>query len=98
MLGFLAAVVLAVSFLDWNSLRPPLARAITRATGRATFIDGDLKVHPWSWNPSADVNGLRLENPAWADRRIMFGAKRIHVSVSLLRLLRGQFVLPEVES
>jgi hypothetical protein len=24
--------------------------------------DADLKVHSWSWNPSADIDDLRLEN------------------------------------
>ena len=90
------AVLLLLALFDWNLLRGPLARQITTTTGRETHIDGDLKVHVWSWNPSAEVNGLSLENPSWADRSIMFGAKRIRVSVSLGRLLRGQIVLPEV--
>jgi uncharacterized protein involved in outer membrane biogenesis len=90
-------MILFLALFDWNMLRAPLAARITAATGRQTFIDGDLKVHPWSWNPSADVYGLRMENPPWADRKTMFEAKRITVSVSLPRLLRGQIVLPQVE-
>jgi uncharacterized protein involved in outer membrane biogenesis len=95
-LVIVAGLVLAVSLFDWNRLRAPLARRITAQTGRPAAIDGDLKVHLWSWNPSAEVDGLRLANPDWAERSTMFGAKRILVSVSLLRLLRGQLVLPEV--
>jgi uncharacterized protein involved in outer membrane biogenesis len=95
-LGLLAVVVIFLALFDWNLLRGPLARKITAATGRETSINGDLKVHLWSWNPSAEVNDLRINNTPWADRDLMFGAKRISVSVSLGRLLRGQIVLPEV--
>jgi len=96
-LGLLLVVVVVLSVFDWNSLRPMLTREITAKTGRPASIDGDLKVHLWSWNPSAEVNGLRLENPKWAERSLMFGAKRITISVSLGRLLRGQIVLPQVD-
>jgi uncharacterized protein involved in outer membrane biogenesis len=95
--GLVLLLVLFLLFFDWNSLRPVLAREITAKTGRPAAIDGDLKVHVWSWNPSVEVNGFTLENPPWADRKLMFGAKRITVSVSLGRLLRGQIVLPQVQ-
>ena len=88
--GILLLLVVAVSVLDWNALRPWVARRITAATGRPASIGGDLKVHLWSWNPTAEVNDLRIQNPDWAARDIMFGAKQITVSVSLGRLLRGQ--------
>ena len=97
LLVLIVAAVIFLSLFNWNLLRPALARQITAATGRATAIDGDLKVHLWSWNPSAEVNGLTLKNPPWADRDLMFGAKRITISVSLARLLRGQIVLPQVD-
>jgi uncharacterized protein involved in outer membrane biogenesis len=96
LVGLIALLVIVLGFFDWNLLRPPLARMITAQTGRPASIDGDLKVHLWSWNPSAEVNGLTLKNPPWADRDLMFSAKRITVSVSLGRLLRGQIVLPQV--
>jgi hypothetical protein len=95
-LGLMAVLILFLALFDWNTMRPALARAITAKTGRPAAIDGDLKVHLWSWNPSAEVNGIRLQNPTWADRDLMFAAKRITISVSLGRLLRGQIVLPQV--
>ncbi|MDB6083532.1 MAG: AsmA family protein, partial [Gammaproteobacteria bacterium] len=95
-LGLLAAIVVFLSFFDWNALRPALAREITAKTGRPTSIDGDLRVHLWSWNPTAEVNGLTIRNPPWADRDLMFGAKRITISLSLGLLLRGQIVLPQI--
>jgi AsmA family protein len=96
-LGLVLILVVAVALFDWNSLRPMVENRITAVTGRPAHIDGDLKVHIWSWNPTAQVNGIRLENPSWADRKLMFAAKRITISVSLSHLLRGNFVLPQVE-
>jgi AsmA family protein len=96
-LGLLLAIGIFLAFFDWNLLRPALAREITAKTGRPASIGGNLKVHLWSWNPTVAVDGLNLKNPPWADRDLMFGAKRITISVSLGRLLRGQIVLPEVD-
>jgi uncharacterized protein involved in outer membrane biogenesis len=95
--GVLLLFIFILAFFDWNMLRPLLARDITAKTGRPASIDGDLKVHLWSWTPSAEINGLTLKNPPWADRDLMFGAKRITVSVSLGRLFRGQIVIPQIE-
>lgn len=96
-LSLIFLIVIFLTFFDWNLLRPALAREITAKTGRPAAIAGDLKVHVWSWNPSMRIDGLSLGNPSWADRKLMFGAKRITISMSLGRLLRGQIVLPEVE-
>jgi AsmA family protein len=92
----LAAVVLFAIFFDWNYFRPTLAHIISQKTGRPTTIDGNLRVHLWSWNPSAEVGGLTIDNPKWAERQPMWSSDRLTVSVSLGRLLRGQLVLPEV--
>jgi len=97
LIGVAAALVLALAFFDWNILRPALAKEITAKTGRQTTIDGDLRVHLWSWNPSVEVNQISLKNPSWADRPLMFGARRISIRVSLARLLRGQLVIPEID-
>jgi uncharacterized protein involved in outer membrane biogenesis len=96
-LGLVLILIIAVALFDWNSLRPFVEREITATTGRPAHIDGDLKVHVWSWNPTAQVNGIRLENPSWADRKLMFAAKRITIGVSLAHLLRGQIVLPRID-
>jgi len=93
----LLAVLVFIAFFDWNMLRPMIARSITAKTGRMASIDGDLKVHLFSWTPSAEINGLTLQNPSWADRKVMFKATQIDVSVSLGRLLRGQIVVPQMK-
>jgi uncharacterized protein involved in outer membrane biogenesis len=95
--GILCVAVIAASLFDWNLLRPALARKITAVTGRSARIAGDLKVHVWSWHPRAEINGLEIDNPAWADRHVMFGAKRLTVSVSVWHLLFGEIVLPQLD-
>jgi AsmA family protein len=91
------AIGLFLFLFDWNMLRPLLAREITAKTGRAASIDGDLKVHLFSWTPSAEISGFTLKNPSWADQELMFAAKQITLSVNLGRLLRGQIVIPQVK-
>jgi len=90
-------IVLFLAFFDWNYFKPTLARMISEKTGRPTTIAGNLGVHLWSWNPSAEIDGLTMKNPAWAEHDVMFHADRLTVSVSLGRLLRGQLVLPRIE-
>jgi hypothetical protein len=97
-LGALVLLIgLFLTFFDWNYFKPTLARVISEKTGRPTTIAGNLGVHIWSWNPSAEVDGLTMKNPAWAEHDVMFHADRLTVSVSLGRLLRGQLVLPRIE-
>ncbi len=95
-----ALVLLAVLFalfFDWNLFRPTLARMISAKTGRHTEIRGNLRVHLWSFEPSAEVDGLTLDNPPWAKHSVMFTAEQLDVSVSLGRLLRGQVVVPQIK-
>jgi uncharacterized protein involved in outer membrane biogenesis len=102
--GFLIAlgtlvllIVLFALFFDWNYFRPTLARIISEKTGRHTVIRGNLRVHLWSFEPSAEIDGLTMDNPPWAQHPVMFTADQLVVSVSLGRLLRGQVVVPEIK-
>jgi uncharacterized protein involved in outer membrane biogenesis len=89
-------MVLFALFFDWNHFRPTLARMITEKTGRHTVIRGNLRVHLWSFEPSAEIEGLTMDNPPWARHSVMFTADELTVSVSLGRLLRGQVVVPQI--
>ncbi len=59
-----AALLLFVTFADWNALRGPISRMASAATGREIVIAGDLDVNPWSWTPQIRVSGLSIGNPA----------------------------------
>jgi AsmA family protein len=104
--GFvLAALVLAILLFlllfDWDWLRGPIGRYASARTGREVRIEGHLRVHPWSWTPSAQVQGLRIGNPAWlasgaAGPGQFAYVRQFDVSVRLGPLFIGRVELPLV--
>ncbi len=90
------ALILVISLLDWNQLRGPIARHASAHLHRSVAINGDLKVHLWSWTPSASVNGLTIGNPPWEARKSMLEVDRIDVQIKLINLLKGDVILPLV--
>jgi uncharacterized protein involved in outer membrane biogenesis len=100
--GLLGAVILAVIlfllFADWNALRGPIGRYASARLHREVVLAGDLKVHPWSWTPSASVERLRIGNPAWAGPAPMAQIDRLAMQIRLLPLLKGDVDLMLVEA
>src|SRR5690242_13386867 len=64
-LAVIAALVIALYFLDWNALRGPIARYASQRMGREVRIEGDLHVKILSWQPRVDANGIWIANPKW---------------------------------
>ena len=91
-------IVVFVILFQWNWLRGPLARAISGRLHRPVAITGNLEVHPWSWSPTATVNGLVIGNAPWAGKRPMAVLPRLTVQVKILPLLTGKLILPLVEA
>lgn len=97
------AVVLAVgaalfvALFDWNLLRGPVAREAARISHRPVRIDGDLKVHLWSWTPSASAEQVFVGNPAWTSGGRLATVRRLTISIRLLPLLAGRVDLPLVD-
>jgi AsmA family protein len=91
--GLVLAVALLLSFANWNMLRGPIGRYASMVTGRTIVLGGDLKVHPWSFSPEADIGGLKIGNPkgvpGW-----MADIPEARVRVKLLPLLVGHWNLP----
>lgn len=92
--GIAATLVVAIAILfaiwDWNWFRGPVERIASARMHRSVDITGDLKVHPWSWQPSATVDGVRIANPGWAAKRGELAViDRIEVKIRLLPLLKG---------
>jgi len=96
--GVVAAILLFLLLADWNMLRGPISRYASERLHREVVIAGDLDVHPWSWSPSATVNGLRIGNPAWAGPGPMTQIDRLTVQIRLLPLLRGRVDLMQVRA
>lgn len=95
-----AVVVLAAALFlllfDWDWLRGPIGRYASARTGRDVRIEGHLRVHPWSWTPSAEVQGLRIGNPKWAGAGDLAYVRQFDVSVRLAPLFVGRVELPLV--
>lgn len=96
LLTLVLAVVLFLLIFDWNWMRGPLAGVASARLGRPVVIEGDLDIHPWSLRPRAEVHGLRIAQPAWAEGD-MARVDRLAVQIELPPLLLGRVVLPYVE-
>ena len=95
-LGLLVVLALFILF-GLNALRGPIERAVTDATGRELRIEGDLRP-VWNWvYPRFRAEGVRFANPDWATEDLMFAADAVEASVSLLPLLRGRVVVPDLQ-
>ncbi len=96
-LGLIAILLVALAFMDWNLLKHPLERAASTRFGRIVRIEGDLKVHLWSWTPTVTFNGLSVGNPPWEANRPMLQVERVKIRLKLLPLLKGDVILAQVE-
>jgi hypothetical protein len=93
------AIALFLILFQWNWLRGPLARLLSEKLDRPVAIFGNLEVHPWSWSPTATVNGVVVGNPPWAGRAPMASLPRLKVKMKLTPLLlHGKLVFPWVEA
>src|SRR4051812_19118757 len=96
MLAALAVLlVLALALFDWNWLRGPIEREVTRSTGRALAIKGDLEVD-LSLRPLVVAHDVAFGNAAWAREPLMATARSVAFRIDLLGLLAGRLAFPEV--
>jgi len=94
----LVLFVVVALFLTFglNTLRGPISRAVTEATGRELLIEGDLKP-VWSWvHPRIRIEGVSFANADWGKADYLLNAEAIEASISVLPLFVGRVVLPEV--
>ncbi len=99
----LLALLIFLMIFDWDWFRPPLARMISGKLHRPVRIDGHLRVHVWSWTPTATLTGLKIGQPDWqraekgAPAGNMAEIDGITVKAELLPLLVFHVVLPRLE-
>ncbi|HYL87397.1 MAG TPA: AsmA family protein [Burkholderiales bacterium] len=94
-LALLVALALFVVF-GLSTLKGPLERAVSSASGRELRIDGALKP-VWSWvHPRFRAEKVSYANPDWASEDYMFQADAVEASIELLPLLAGRVVLADV--
>jgi len=96
-LAMAAAAAILAALWDWNWFRGPVATIASARMHRQVSIDGDLRVHPWSWQPSATVDRVRIANPAWAGKGDLAVIDRIAVQIRLAALFTGHLDLRLLE-
>ena len=97
-LAVLAAIIAILFALwDWNWFRGPLASIASARMHRQVTITGSLRVQPWSWQPSATIEGVHIANPAWAGRAALGDIDRIAVQLRLAALFGGHLDLVLLE-
>ena len=88
-LALAAAAAILAAIWDWNWFRGPVASIASSRMHRQVTIGGDLKVHLWSWQPSASVERVRIANPAWAGSASLADIDRIALQIRLIPLFTG---------
>ena len=90
-------VLLALFFtFGLNTLRGPIAKAVTNATGRELIIDGNVRP-VWSWlHPRLRAERVSFANAEWGKAGHLVNAEAIEATISVLPLFVGRVVLPEV--
>jgi len=82
-----AALGIAVAWLDPNDYKPEIIAAVQDATGRTLSLNGPLRVSRSLW-PTIEVSDVMLANLPGGTRPDMARAERIEASLSLPALLR----------
>ncbi len=92
--GALLAVVALLPSGVWKRI---IVHEVSAHLGRRAAIDGDLRLHLFTWNPRLIANGFELANADWAPAKPMLKIQRIDITVSLAALLKLQLVFPRIE-
>jgi uncharacterized protein involved in outer membrane biogenesis len=94
LVAFAALTLILVFSIGY--FKGPLARAVSKATGRELVIEGDLRVVPSLLHPRFRAEKVTFGNAEWGQYEYMLRADAVEASVSLAGLLRGRLVVPEV--
>ncbi|MBV8144975.1 MAG: AsmA family protein, partial [Gammaproteobacteria bacterium] len=94
----LLALLLGLTFMDWNLLKGPITRTLSARFGREVTIAGPLQAHLWSRHPTVVVNGLTIGGPPWERDRPVAKVERLQIQLEPLRsLAKAALILGRVE-
>lgn len=99
LLLLIAAILIFLALFNWDWFRPPLARMMSARLHRPVKIVGHLRVHLFSWTPSATLGGLEIGQPDWqvkagGPKGDLADIDKITTSVKLLPLFVGKIEVP----
>ncbi|MDM0049710.1 AsmA family protein [Variovorax sp. J22R115] len=89
----ISVLVIVLVLFDWNWVRPPIERYISRKTERE-FRMSDLHVR-LGWTPTIRMRDVYFGNAPWATDKAMAQAEMVEFSVSL-RDLPDKILVPRV--
>ncbi|MFT4076758.1 MAG: AsmA family protein [Asticcacaulis sp.] len=106
--GIIAMIVLLIGALllflaqpNWNWARPFVSSIASGKLHRPVTIDGNLRVHLFSFMPSATVGGLKVGQPDWGAKAglkpYLAEVDSIGVTAELMPLFIGHIVLPRLQ-
>ena len=80
-----------LSHIDLNQYKGKIIEIANNATGRELGI-GDIKIKP-SFSPTVELSQVTFSNAAWSKEPLMASVGAVDVSVALLPLIHGQYVI-----
>lgn len=88
------ALVVFTLMFDWNWLRGPIERYVTKKTGRQFTIAGNIdgSVFPLTLR----LRQVRFENAPWSQERQMAAIEQLEFRPRVWRLLKGELVVDKV--
>ena len=92
----LTALVIFLSVYNWNSMRGYIGEKVSEKYGRKFTINGNLEVDFFPFPLHVRAEQVHLANADWGTGGDMLDLQKIDFSLSLLSLLKGEVVLPEV--
>jgi uncharacterized protein involved in outer membrane biogenesis len=87
--GLIATVCVILLTYNYDRLKPEIAQAFKKATGRELTLNGNIKLKI-SYAPTLVVENVSLQNASWASQPEMASIKRFEVQVALLPLIFGR--------
>lgn len=106
--GLLAAIVLVIGAIliflaqpNWNWARPLVSSIASGKLHRPVRIDGNLRVHLFSFTPTATVGGLKVGQPDWGAKAglkpYLAEVDTVAVTAELMPVFIGRIVLPRLQ-
>lgn len=84
-----AGLYVILSGLDFNELKPEIARRVKAITGRELTINGDIGLKI-DLSPALIMDQVTIRNVRWGSRQEMVRIKRFEMHAALLPLLSGK--------
>ena len=93
---FVVAVSLGIYFFPWDAFRAPINKYVSGKLGRHFEITRRLSVQ-LGRTTTVTLDGVEIANPDWARDSHLLKAASAQFDISLLPLIAGKVVLPQVK-